>query len=153
MYNGRRERVRERVREWPANHRRQAPGLEGGKQMAPGRAALSVYECPSRLMRLSISSCPQHTNMVCVEYVSVLGGYSPPTQLCTHRGKGQETERWVGHHYISKRVVFLPLGVQLMIFSLAITLLYATTKVRNLQPSILNCAQISMNIWIKTLGS
>lgn len=38
------DRERERVIEWLANHQRQAPGLKGGQQMAPGRAGLSVYE-------------------------------------------------------------------------------------------------------------
>lgn len=33
------------------NHQRQAPGLEGGQQMASGKAGLTVYEYPSGLIR------------------------------------------------------------------------------------------------------
>ena len=38
--------------------------------MAPGRAGLTVYEYPSRLIGLTSSSCLQQTGMLCVQYLS-----------------------------------------------------------------------------------
>lgn len=47
--------------------------------MAPGRAGLTVYEYPRRLIRLTNSSCLQQTNLVCVEYLSLFW-WSLPTR-------------------------------------------------------------------------